>query len=260
MAIGCFFGPPSCGVTAGHPPPRINHVCLRPGSKLGAASLPIYTQECVLCPGYNITFARTFENTMPNAFVIQSRYVLLTYAQCGDLDPFRIVDVIASVGGECIIGRELHDNGGIHLHAFCDFGRKFRSRVTAIFDVDGRHPNISASRGNPGEGYDYAIKDGDICAGGLERPTNDEAGQSGGADWSGLVSIDDEDEFWDTVKADHPRVLLVNFPSLKQYAAWRFVVREEEYRSPPNIDFALESIPELADWSGANLDRPLVGE
>ena len=100
---------------------------------------------------------------MPN-FAFNARYALLTYPQCGDLDPFHIVNHISSLKGECIIGRERHADGGTHLHAFCDFGRKLQSRRSDLFDVDNRHPNISPSKGTPEKGWDYACKDGDIVA------------------------------------------------------------------------------------------------
>ena len=112
-------------------------------------------------------------------FSFNARYVLLTYAQCSDLDAWAVNDHLAFLGGECIIGRELHADGGTHLHAFCDFGKKFRSRRGDIFDVDGHHPNVVPSRGNPERGYDYAIKDGNIVAGGLARPSECRAVSNG---------------------------------------------------------------------------------
>ena len=102
---------------------------------------------------------------------INAKYVLLTYAQCGTLEGDAIMERISSLGGECIVARESHSDGGVHLHVFVRFGRKFRSRKADVFDVDGRHPNIVPSRGTPEKGYDYAVKDGDIVCGGLRRGT-----------------------------------------------------------------------------------------
>lgn len=101
------------------------------------------------------------------SFRFQARYALLTYAQCGDLDPWAVNDHLAELGAECIIAREVHADGGTHLHAFVDFGRKFRTQRTDVFDVGDHHPNISPSYGTPEKGFDYAIKDGDVVAGGL---------------------------------------------------------------------------------------------
>ena len=103
-------------------------------------------------------------------FHCNARYFLLTYSQCGELDPWKVSDHLGELRGECIVAREAHADGGTHLHAFVDFGRKFRSRRTSIFDVDNHHPNVSATHSTPREGFDYACKDGDIVAGGLGRP------------------------------------------------------------------------------------------
>ena len=59
-----------------------------------------------------------------SSFRVQTRYVLLTYSQCGDLDPWVVHDLIVGYPAECIIGREDHADGGTHLHAFVDFGRR----------------------------------------------------------------------------------------------------------------------------------------
>ena len=101
-------------------------------------------------------------------FNFNAKYVLLTYAQCGDLDPWAVVDHLAELRAECIIGREAHADGGTHLHCFAHFDRKFRSRRADVFDVLGCHPNVSPTYTTPQAGWDYACKDGDIVAGGLQ--------------------------------------------------------------------------------------------
>nr|QWY79444.1 MAG: replication-associated protein [Cressdnaviricota sp.] len=101
---------------------------------------------------------------------VNSRYLLLTYAQSNGLDEWDVSNHLSTLGAECIIAREDHADGGTHLHCFVDFNRKFRSRNIRIFDVGGFHPNVSPSRGTPEKGYDYAIKDGEVVAGGLARP------------------------------------------------------------------------------------------
>ena len=101
-------------------------------------------------------------------FNFNAKYVLLTYAQCGDLDPWAIVNHLAELRAECIVGRETHADGGTHLHCFAHFERKFRSRRADVFDVLGCHPNVSPTYTTPQAGWDYACKDGDIVAGGLQ--------------------------------------------------------------------------------------------
>ncbi|ANC51573.1 RepA [Faeces associated gemycircularvirus 4] len=194
----------------------------------------------------------------PKQFQFQARYVLLTYAQCGDLDAWAVNDHLAFLGGECIIGREHHADGGTHLHAFCDFSRKFRSRRPDVFDVGGFHPNIEASRGRPEGGYDYAIKDGDVVAGGLSRPGGRGVYEDVSS-WSIIVSQESEGDFWECVARLDPRSLCTNYNSLRAYANWKYRPTPVQYVHPAGVEFELGMVPELAVWReialGANRQR-----
>lgn len=192
---------------------------------------------------------------MPS-FAFNSRYVLLTYAQCGDLDAWAVNDHLASFGAECIIGREHHADEGTHLHAFVDFGRKFRSRRVGIFDVHGYHPNISPSKGRPESGYDYAIKDGEVVAGGLARPSVDGAVQNGDK-WSEIVSQPSAESFWEAVERLDPKALCTNFGNLQRFAEWRYKPEPEVYRHPEGITFDPGLVQELVGWREQHLDNHL---
>jgi len=185
------------------------------------------------------------------SFRFQGKYVLLTYAQCGDLDPFAIVGHMAELGAECIIGRELHADGGIHLHAFCAFERQFRSRRADIFDVGHCHPNISSSKGTPEKGYDYAIKDGDVVAGGLERPVGGESGGgTGKADlvWAEIISAETREEFFRLCHALAPKHLACNFGSIRAFADWKYALAPIEYRHPGSVSFDTGGLGGLDEW------------
>ncbi|AMH87732.1 RepA [Pteropus associated gemycircularvirus 4] len=191
-----------------------------------------------------------------NGLFVNSRYKLLTYAQCGDLDPFDIVDLLSGLQGECIVGRELHSDGGIHLHVFVDFGRKFRSRSVGIFDVGGRHPNVVASWGTPEEGYDYAIKDGDVVAGGLERPTPRESRAGNGsaaAKWATIADADDREQFFELVKSLDPKTFVTRLQDLQRFADWKFRSDPEPYITPNNIHFPDDGTDGRAEWVRDNL-------
>lgn len=182
-----------------------------------------------------------------STFRFYARYALLTYAQCGGLDPFAIVSHIGDLGGECIIGREAHSDGGTHLHAFVDFGRRFQSRRAAVFDVGGFHPNISITKRDPQVHYDYAIKDGDVVAGGLERPAPD-ANAGVENKHHQIVLAPTRAEFFEAVRDLDPRLLLTSFPSLEKYADWHYRVDPEPYRHDPEYEFDTSQFPELNQW------------
>lgn len=165
-------------------------------------------------------------------FFINSKYVLLTYAQCGDLDEWAVVDHLSQLGAECIVARELHPTtGGIHFHVFVDFGRRFRSRRVDVLDVEGRHPNVSPSKGTPGKGYDYAIKDGDVVAGGLERPGGNRPGTIGALEAIAHL-CETQDEFLDIYNEVDTRGIIKNFANVRSYAKWRYAGTLPKYESP----------------------------
>lgn len=187
---------------------------------------------------------------MPS-FHCNARFFLVTYAQCATLDPWAIVAHFAGLEAECIVARESHADGGTHLHVFVDFARKFQSRRTDIFDVDGYHPNIEASKGRPEHGYDYAIKEGDVVAGGLERPT---PRHNGVVDkWSVLAGAETDAEFWQLARELAPRELICNYPAMRKYADNQFKRTVGEYVTPNSVTIDTGTIPELDYWRAQNL-------
>jgi len=190
-----------------------------------------------------------------SSFRFQARYALITYAQCADLDAFAVSDHFSTLGAECIIGRESHADLGTHLHAFIDFGKQFRSRNTRIFDVGGCHPNIEQSRGQPWVGYDYAIKDGDVVAGGLGRPA--ESGgdrlQSSHDRWTEITSAKSSDEFWRLLAELDPCAMVRSFTQCRAYAEHRYRVSRDPYCTPEEVEFDTSGMEELSDWVTRNL-------
>jgi len=193
-----------------------------------------------------------------STFHINARYALITYAQCGSLDPFAVVNHFANHHAECIVGRELHADGGVHLHVFVDFGRKFRSRSATIFDVEGFHPNISPSLGNPGRGWDYATKDGDIVAGGLERPGDNDSNERQDI-WAQIIMAPTRDEFFDLVRRHQPRTLATSFVSLEKYADWHYRLDPEPYTHDNSLHFDTSLYPDLDQWYTQNIQRHTPG-
>uniref|UniRef100_A0A8E7G246 Replication-associated protein n=1 Tax=Turdus pallidus Genomoviridae sp. TaxID=2814956 RepID=A0A8E7G246_9VIRU len=190
---------------------------------------------------------------MPS-FYFSARYVLLTYSQCGDLSEWDVLDHIGSLGAECIIGREAHVDGGTHLHVFVDFGVKKQSRRSNFFDVGSYHPNIVPSRGRPEGGWDYAVKQGEVVAGGLGRPS---AGRFPAATnpWSLIVIAECREEFLDNVRQLDPKTFILRHRELLEYADRYYAERIEPYVGPPGIEFELGMVPELARWG-----EQLVGD
>lgn len=180
-------------------------------------------------------------------FACNARYFLVTYSHVATLDPFEVVNFFGELGAECIVGLEPYNSTrGVHFHVFADFGRKFRSRRTDIFDVNGFHPNISPSRGTPEAGYDYAIKNGDVVAGGLGRPSGVVAtGRQ--AKWNTILDAETRDEFYALCEELDPERLVCSFSQIQKFADWRFAVEPKPYATPDGV-FDLADYGDLADW------------
>lgn len=199
-----------------------------------------------------------------NGLFINSRYKLVTYSQCGNLDEWSVVERFTQLGAECIVGRELHADGGTHLHVFADFGRKFRSRDARILDVGDRHPNVVASWGTPEEGYDYAIKDGDVVAGGLARPESSRG--SNGADanrWARIADAGDREEFFALVRELDPKTFVTRIKDLEYFADRHYRSIPAPYESPVGISFIDDGTDGRSEWvlqSGIGMGEPYIGK
>ncbi|AUM62013.1 Rep [uncultured virus] len=200
---------------------------------------------------------------MPS-FDLHCRYALLTYAQSGDLSGTLVGERLSSMGYSCVIGRENHQDGGTHLHAFVDFGHKRRFRRPDVFDVAGCHPNISPSKGTPAKGWEYAVKDGDIVWSGLERP-----GPSGDRDsntlakWSKITSASDRQSFWDLVHELDPKSAACSFTQLSKYCDWKFATHTPDYEHPGSISFTTGESDGRDQWllqSGIGLGGSTIGK
>lgn len=182
----------------------------------------------------------------------QFRFALLTYAQCADLDPWKIVELLGTHHGECIIGRECHSDGGTHLHAFVEFQPKFNSRNPRVFDVDGYHPNVSPSKGRPWEGFDYAIKDGDVVAGGLERPKQptDSRAQSRARieEQKHVLDAETKEEFHRRLTDVDPSAYWRAYSSVSSYANHRYMADVNAYTTPEGLEFDIRGVEDLSNW------------
>lgn len=193
-------------------------------------------------------------------FRFAAKYGLLTYPQCGELDPWRIVSMLGELGAECIIGRESHADGGLHLHAFFMFERKFESRNVRVFDVDGCHPNIVRGYSKPKEGATYATKEGDVVAGGLDISSLGTDVPKSSGPWAEILLADTREEFFEACKALAPRALLCSFTSLRCYADWRYRPIPTPYEHPRGLSFDTTAYPELSAWVSHNLEGHQSGE
>lgn len=188
-------------------------------------------------------------------FYFQAKYGLLTYAQSEGLDPQDICELLGNLGAECIIGREAHADGGIHYHAFFMFDKKYRTRNSRAFDVNGRHPNILAGRRTPLAMFDYATKDGDICAGGLAREDFEKDETPKDEKYRYIIDGETRDEVLERAAEVDPGLFIRSYLSLRAYAESKDFKDPTDYVSDETLEFSTIDYPELSDWVSTYMGR-----
>jgi len=188
-------------------------------------------------------------------FRFQAKYGLLTYAQSDGLCPWKVNDHLSKLGAECIIGLENHADGGTHLHAFFMFSRKFQSRNPRIFDVEGHHPNILRGSKTPGQMYDYAVKDGDVVAGGLERPGDEQVAANSDVFWQAVFDAETRDETFRVARESSVSLLGRYYFQVRAIAEGKTIKNPLDYECDASLAFELGHYPELSDWCSSYLGR-----
>lgn len=188
-----------------------------------------------------------------NAFRINNRRILLTYAQVGlDFDWEGVVRLLHELGFHSRIARELHADGGIHYHVYADHGTAYSTRNARVFDHGGSHPNIAPVRSRPDTVYDYVGKDGDIVHDDIpERPGPDNGGNAKGRRhdvWTTILASPDKDSFFEACEKMAPRELVTSFTSVSAFADWKYRPKRERYKDPRGFDCNITDYPELDQW------------
>jgi len=188
-------------------------------------------------------------------FRFDAKYGLLTYAQSDGLDPWAVVGMLGDIGAECIVGKEDHQGEGNHLHAFFSFDKKFCSRNARIFDVGGFHPNILTGRRTPEAMWDYATKDGDVVAGGLERPVAPSAKTTGAEFWTAVFDAESEEGTYTAARVADVALYGRYYFQIRAIAQGKSVRNPLDYEPDSSMEFGGPYLEELSDWVENHLGR-----
>lgn len=188
-------------------------------------------------------------------FRFDAKYGLLTYAQSDGLDPWAVVEMLGNLGAECIVGKEDHQGEGSHLHAFFTFDKKFCSRNARIFDVGGFHPNILSGRRTPEAMWDYATKDGDVVAGGLERPVTPSKKTSSADFWTEVFDAETEAGTYEAARVADVALYGRYYFQIRAIAQGKSVRDPTNYVHDETMEFRGPYLEELSDWVENHLGR-----
>ena len=185
---------------------------------------------------------------MPAAeFAFDGTHVFLTYPRC-PLEREQLRDRIVERTNptKYLIGRERHDDGGYHLHAYLHFGRRRRFVGADAFDVEGYHPNVQKPR-SAGNVIAYCCKED-------TEPLANFDYQLGEQDesWTSILErTGNETEFLQAVRSRFPRDYVLRLRELLYFCEWRFGRAETEYTGRERSDFI--ELPAMKDWVEVNL-------
>lgn len=106
--------------------------------------------------------------TSSDKFRFYASQIYLTYSQIGDrtVDDFcNFFRCLSHPLDKFIVGLELHEDGGRHIHVYALYESRFQTKKVRFWDWDGLHPNVKTIAGRPGgkdakRVYDYVTKDG----------------------------------------------------------------------------------------------------
>lgn len=109
-------------------------------------------------------------------FRVNAKTLFLTYPQAEGIESKEALkDFLETFWPtKVIVGREFHEDGGVHYHACVAFAERQDIRDCRRFDFSGCHPRIEAAR-SPKRSVAYCAKDGDYVVRGfaVEREAED---------------------------------------------------------------------------------------
>ena len=190
----------------------------------------------------------------PMPFRLQAKFILLTYSQVDNedvflRDPQAHFDHCARLWGLPVVyrlGRELHEDGGTHFHAFVGTADRCSTRNERLFDYHGYHPNVRGVRSTPAKAYDYAGKDDDIIYEFGEKPGGHRASGNGrDRAWGDALSASCKEAFLDCIRQNAPRDYVLYHEAILRFVERHFAEDPPEYTSPM---FETDRIDALVRW------------
>lgn len=228
----------------------------------GPLSMEDAVAECTHMPGTRLG--------RPGSFRLSCRRVFLTYSQVPDgWNPQSLLDRLEELGAKYRVARELHQDGGIHYHAYVDFVNKRDFGRANYFDIDEHHPNIRSIWKTPEFVFDYVGKDGDIVASTVERPDPNKGASARQEAWGPVHALERAEEIYEAISKIDPRAAILSYPAISQFMERkegqfrRSKIRAHE--DAPGLVVNWEAYPELRHWvlgslpNGASRIRRLSG-
>lgn len=191
------------------------------------------------------------------SFRLQAKTFILTYSQVDNEDAFVRTptdhfDHCTSLLGPLDVyrlGRELHQDGGTHFHAYVSASTKCTTRNARLFDYAGYHPNVRPVRKTPWTSWDYVGKGDDVIHEHGARPGRDRAADSGrDSVWARAVAATDKEEFLRLLREEAPREYVLYNAAIERYVEKQFTPQPPAYEGPGFRTDDVEPVGRLNEW------------
>jgi len=187
-------------------------------------------------------------------FRFKAKTAFLTYAQVAERfshqELFDHIKQLRDIDPLCLrVGKESHEDGGIHYHVYAKWGTAIDTINEKFFDFNGVHPNIQAAR-NEGHVYAYCGKDGETIDFGIPPKHKRTYGEI-------IKESTTEAEFFEKCAEAFPRDYVINHERLEYFAKKKFKQVQPEYKDPYDGIFNIP--PVLEDWIANNITSVNAG-
>lgn len=191
----------------------------------------------------------------PGSFRLKARRVFVTHPQVPDSFSIQsFIDSLELLGAQYNIGRERHQDGGIHYHSYIDFGRPFETENPRRFDVGSTHAHIRRVSRTPWNAWSYAVKDGDVVRSTCDRPPIVRSALERNADGLYVLAAPTSTELYERVQEVNPWLLLKCSTQIEHHC--KRVYRppgKAAYGNPSGLQFQWRAFPEAGKWVLASL-------
>ena len=134
------------------------------------------------------------------------------------------------------LGRERHQDGGVHYHMYIGFDEVVHINRPNLFDYFGAHGNIKSVRRTPRTVYDYCGKDGDVRyeRGDPPESVSRSRGENG-EKWHTICDAPDKDTFLSLCRQLAPKDWLLSNSRILEYANTYYPEVPSPYEGPPSL-------------------------
>jgi len=175
---------------------------------------------------------------------LHAKRFFLTYAQTGETTKEELRDFLVGDKGAqfFVIGKETHEDGGYHIHAYVVYEKQKRVRDARYFDYNGLHPNIQTVR-DPKKCQEYCIKDGEYIAN-MDLV-------SGKRTYGDIIKgCSDAQEFLVQVEEHYPRDMVLYFDRISTYADHKWPKKSQRNV----VEYTEFVVPDgLGEWAEENI-------